>query len=169
MFKIFVGNLGQQASEDDVRMLFERHAVINDIAMPTDEKGKLRGFAIVMIKDPQQGRMALLSARGSRLNGRMLIINQARKKGKMPPKRGSRRASFRSRSSGMYGVRQSAGGGFGGGRPGGDRPGGGPGPGGSGPGPSGPGQFGGGDRDRGRGGFGHGGGSREDRPPRPRH
>jgi RNA recognition motif-containing protein len=115
MFKIFVGNLGQEASVDDVRAIFERHATIDDIALPADEKGKLRGFAIVMIKDPQQGRLALMAARGSRLRGRMLIINQARKKGKAPPKRGSRRASFRARSSGMYGVKPGGGGGQGGG------------------------------------------------------
>jgi RNA recognition motif-containing protein len=155
MFKIFVGNLGPQATEDDVRALFERHALINDIALPTDEKGKLRGFAIVMIKDPQQGRMALLSARGSRLNGRMLIINQARKKGKTPQKRGSRRASFRSRSSGMYGVRQGGPGGFGGGGRGGPfSPGGGRG---NGPSPGGQG---------GRSSFGPGP-QRPDRPDRP--
>lgn len=105
MFKIFVGNLGPEVVVDDVRALFERHATIEDIALPQDEKGKLRGFAIVMIKDPQQGRLALMAARGSRLQGRMLIINQARKKGKAPPKRGSRRASFRARASGMYGVK----------------------------------------------------------------
>jgi RNA recognition motif-containing protein len=107
MFKIFVGNLGQDVAVDDVRQIFERHATIEDIALPADENGKVRGFAIVMIKDPQQGRLALMAARGARLRGRMLIINQARKKGKAPPKRGSRRASFRGRSSGMYGVRSS--------------------------------------------------------------
>jgi RNA recognition motif-containing protein len=166
MFKIFVGNLGQQATEDDVRALFERHALINDIAIPQDEKGKLRGFAIVMIKDPQQGRLALMAARGSRLHGRMLIINQARKKGAAPPKRGSRRSSFRTRASGMYGVRQGPGAGGGGGF--GSRP---PREGGGERGPgvdrdrSGP-SFGGGGSDRGDRGFGPR--SDRDRPPRPR-
>lgn len=186
MFKIFVGNLGQEVAVDDVRALFERHATIEDIALPVGENGKLRGFAIVMIKDPQQGRLALMAARGARLHGKMLIINQARKKGKAPPKRGSRRASFRARATGMYGVKPS--GGFGGG--GGDR-----GPGASGGGmrsggPGGssapregerPGGFGGGagggyrERRDDRGGFGGGGGGRSGyggggggRPPRDR-
>ena len=114
MFKIFVGNLAQGVTDEDVRHLFERHAQIDDIALPVDEKGRLRGFAIVMIKDPQQGRLALMAARGSRLQGRMLIINQARKKGKAPPKRGSRRASFRARGSGSFGGGRP---GEGGGRP----------------------------------------------------
>ena len=142
MFKIFVGNLGPDVAVDDIRALFERHATIDDIALPQDEKGKLRGFAIVMIKDPQQGRLALMAARGSRLHGKMLIINQARKKGKAPPKRGSRRASFRARATGMYGVKPG-GGGFGGGGGGGPRS--------AGPGP------GYGQRDRGEGGGGGGG------------
>jgi len=125
MFKIFVGNLGPDVAVDDIRALFERHATIEDIALPQDEKGKVRGFAIVMIKDPQQGRLALMAARGSRLHGKMLIINQARKKGKAPPKRGSRRASFRARATGMYGVKPGGGGfGGGGGSGGGPRPGG---------------------------------------------
>jgi RNA recognition motif-containing protein len=167
MFKIFVGNLGHDVVVDDVRALFERHATIEDIALPVGENGKLRGFAIVMIKDPQQGRLALMAARGSRLGGRMLIINQARKKGKAPPKRSSRRASFRARATGMYGVKPSG-------------PGGGPSRGPGGPGPVGPGS-GRGDRAEGggyrpdRGGYGGGGGrsprdrdSRDrDRGPRP--
>ena len=117
MFKIFVGNLAQGVTDEDVRHLFERHAQIDDIALPVDEKGRLRGFAIVMIKDPQQGRLALMAARGSRLQGRMLIINQARKKGKAPPKRGSRRASFRARGSGSFGGGGGRPGEGGGGRP----------------------------------------------------
>lgn len=152
MFKIFVGNLGQEASVDDVRALFERHATIDDIAMPADDKGKLRGFAIVMIKDPQQGRLALMAARGSRLKGRMLIINQARKKGKAPPKRSSRRASFRARASGMYGVKPGGAGGGGGSMRSGGSFGAGGGGGGGGPGAGGPGR----DPDR---------GERSDRPP----
>lgn len=159
MFKIFVGNLGPDVAIDDIRALFERHATIDDIALPQDEKGKLRGFAIVMIKDPQQGRLALMAARGSRLHGKMLIINQARKKGKAPPKRGSRRASFRARATGMYGVKPG-GGGFGGASGGGGGPARSSGPGGP--------------REGGGGGYGHrersegggGGGYRERRDDR---
>lgn len=114
MFKIFVGNLSSITTADDVRSLFDRHAPVDDVALPLDaETGKPRGFAIVMIKDEQKARAALAALRGARLNGRTLVINQARKKGDPPPPR-----------------RQFRGKGPGGGRPGGGR--GGPRPGGGG-------------------------------------
>lgn len=111
MFKIFVGNLGPTVTADALKMLFSRYVDVDDVALPTDEKtGKLRGFAIVMIKDEQKAKAAMAAVRGARLGGRPLIINQARKKGKAPPKREFRRG-FRTRtgSSGGGGGGSSSG------------------------------------------------------------
>ena len=82
MYKIFVGNLSINTNAEAIHRLFSRHALVDDVALPIDEQsGKPRGFAIVMIKDERQGRQAMLALRGTRLEGRTLIINEARKKG----------------------------------------------------------------------------------------
>jgi len=86
MFKIFVGNLNLITTGESIRKLFTRHADVSDIALPLNpETGKSRGFAIVMIKDEQQARTAMAALRGARLDGRALVINEARKKGEAPP------------------------------------------------------------------------------------
>jgi RNA recognition motif-containing protein len=137
MFKIYVGNLSFQTTGDDLRLLFGKHAQIEDVAVPNDaETGKPKGFAIVMIRDQMQGRRAIAALRSTMLDGRRLVINEIRPKGKKAPRPSSR--PFRSR------FRSGAGGGFGGprghgGEGGGRGEGGGPGGGGSrGPRPGGP-------------------------------
>ncbi len=122
MFKIFVGNLNFTTTEDAVRLLFARHAEVNDVAMPVDpETGKHRGFAIIMIKDEIRAKGAMIALRGSRLDGRALVINAARKKGDpVPPKRERSSSRVRARG-GSRPSRGSYGGGGGGGGYGGSR------------------------------------------------
>ncbi len=119
MFKIFVGNLNLITTGESIRKLFTRHADVSDIALPLNpETGKSRGFAIVMIKDEQQARTAMAALRGARLDGRALVINEARKKGEAPPpKREGRRGGgggggYRGRG-GQGGGGGGSGGGFG--------------------------------------------------------
>lgn len=110
MFKIFVGNLSPRTTAEELHRLFIRHAVISDIAVPVDEAtGKPRGFAIVMIKDEAQALAAIDALRGSRLDGRSLVINRARKKGEAPPPKPERRRG------GGVNIRRGGGGGGGGG------------------------------------------------------
>ena len=89
MFKIFVGNLDYKVRPEQVRELFALYAPIEDLVLPTDPKtNKLRGFAIVMIRDPELGAAAIRGVQGKRLMGRELVVNEAmKKKGKsaLPP------------------------------------------------------------------------------------
>lgn len=119
MFKIYVGNLSATATPERVSALFSRYAIVDDVAMPIDpETNKPRGFAIVMIKSAPQGRAAMAAARGSRLDGKRLVINEHRKKSRL----GARGARPGSRSR-RWAIR--------GGRPPSSGPGGGPGSGGA--------------------------------------
>jgi RNA recognition motif-containing protein len=86
MFKIFVGNLDYKVRTEQVRELFALYAPIEDLVIPTDPKtNKPRGFAIVMIRDPELGAAAIRGVQGKRLMGRELVVNEAHKKGKAPP------------------------------------------------------------------------------------
>jgi RNA recognition motif-containing protein len=83
MFKIFVGNLSFTTTDQAVRDLFSRYFTVEDCVMAIDPKtNKPRGFAIVMTRDDVKARAALESMRGVRLDGRLLIVNEARGKGK---------------------------------------------------------------------------------------
>jgi RNA recognition motif-containing protein len=110
MFKIFVGNLTPNTTADAIRILFSRHADVEDVALAVNpETSKPRGFAIVMIRDEQQGRTAIQLLRGARLNGRALIINPARKKKKGKEESDEGQGAMRSRSSrGSSGRRGSS-------------------------------------------------------------
>ena len=86
MFKIFVGNLDYKVRLEQVRELFALYAPIEDLVIPVDPKTKKpRGFAIVMIRDPELGAAAVQGVQGKRLMGRELVVNEAVKKGKSPP------------------------------------------------------------------------------------
>lgn len=81
MFKIFVGNLDYKVRPEQVRELFAIYAPIEDLVLPTDPKtNKPRGFAIVMIRDPELGAAAIRAVQGKRLMGRELVVNEAMKK-----------------------------------------------------------------------------------------
>ena len=82
MFKIYVGNLDQRVTVEQVRELFAPFAVIEDAVLATDAKtGKAKGFAIVMVRDPEVGRAAVKATQGKRLLGKTLTINEVMKKG----------------------------------------------------------------------------------------
>lgn len=87
MFKIYVGNLDARVKIEHVRELFAPFATIEDAVLAVDaETSKPKGFAIVMIRDPEIGRAAVKATQGKRLMGKTLTINEVMKKGKAAAK-----------------------------------------------------------------------------------
>lgn len=83
MFKIFVGNLDTRVTIEQVRELLSPFVTIEDAVLVTDPTtGKPKGFAIVMVRDPELGRTAVKATQGKRLLGKTLVINEVMKKGK---------------------------------------------------------------------------------------
>ena len=108
MKNIFVGNLNYNATEDDVRSLFERYGAVNSARIMTDrDTGRSRGFAFVEMENETEADQAITALNGYQMDGRALNVNEARPK----PERGFGGAPGGAR-------RQGAGGG---GRPGGGR------------------------------------------------
>ncbi len=88
MFKIYVGNLDYKVKVEQLRELFSVFAPIEDLVIPTDPAtGKAKGFAIVMIRDPELGQAAVKAMQSKRLMGRALVVNEAvkKKKGAVTP------------------------------------------------------------------------------------
>jgi len=121
--KIYVGNLPWRATDAQLSELFGAHGEVTDARIVTDrETGRSRGFGFVTMASAEAAQAAIRALNGYSLEGRSLVVNEAREQG--------------------------GGGGFGGGGGGGRRPGGG----GGGYGGGGGGGYGGGDREGGRGG-----------------
>ncbi len=79
MFNIYVGNLSFDASESDVRALFEAHGTVDKVNLVTDrETGRPRGFGFVEMASDDEGRAAINALDGQDSQGRNLKVNEAK-------------------------------------------------------------------------------------------
>ncbi len=105
MKNIYVGNLSFDATEDQVRSLFEAYGAVDKVNIITDrDTGQPRGFAFVEMLDDDAAGKAIEAVNGTTLGGRNLNVNEARPKTDRP------------RGGGGGGGRGGFGGGGGGGR-----------------------------------------------------
>ncbi len=84
MTTIYVGNLPFNATEADLRVLFESHGTVESVKLINDrETGKPRGFGFVdMAQADAQAAIAALN--GQQLGGRPLRINEAQERPQRP-------------------------------------------------------------------------------------
>ncbi len=84
MTTIYVGNLPFNATEQDVRSLFERHGKVDSVKLINDrETGKPRGFGFVDM--PQnEAQSAIQALNGHQMNGRPLRVNEAQERPQRP-------------------------------------------------------------------------------------
>ena len=81
MKNLFVGNLPQSATEDELRTLFAAHGNGEKVSLVTDrDTGRSRGFAFVEMSDAGEAAKAIAALDGSQLGGRALKVNEARPK-----------------------------------------------------------------------------------------
>jgi RNA recognition motif-containing protein len=107
--KIYVGNLPFRTTEDELRQLFEQHGAVASAAIVLDrETGRPRGFGFVEMNDDAQAKAAIEKLNGFSLDGRALVVNEAR------PKEGGGGGGGRG-GWGGGGGRGGGGGGWGGG------------------------------------------------------
>ncbi len=92
--KIYVGNLGFNATEEQIRKLFAQHGQVQD-AYIVKERGteKPRGFAFVMMPDGLQAKAAIAALKGYELDGRSLAVSEAKSKAAESAPRPGRRGS----------------------------------------------------------------------------
>ena len=88
---IYVSNLAYNATDDDLRQLFESYGAVDTIRIITDrDTGQSRGFGFVEMPDSAAAKAAIQGLQGKELEGRTLTVNEARP-------REPRRESSRSR------------------------------------------------------------------------
>ena len=84
MTTIYVGNLPFNATEPDLRALFERHGTVESVKLINDrETGKPRGFGFVEMATAE-AQAAIQALNGQQLGGRPLRINEAQERPQRP-------------------------------------------------------------------------------------
>jgi RNA recognition motif-containing protein len=155
--KLYVGNLSYNVRDDDLQQTFAQFGTVSSAKVMMDrETGRSKGFGFVEMGSDAEAQSAINGMNGQQMDGRALVVNEARPREERPGGFGGGRSG----GGGGYGGGGGGGGGYGGG--GGGRSGGGGGYGGGGGGRSGGGGYGGGGggRSGGGGGYGGGGGNR---------
>jgi RNA recognition motif-containing protein len=83
--KMYVGNLSYDATDGDLRELFEAHGTVTDVFIVKDrESGRPRGFAFVSMETPEEMTAAIEALNGEEFLGRALTINEARPREERP-------------------------------------------------------------------------------------
>jgi len=78
---IYVGNIPKNATEDSVRQLFETYGQVSSVKLVEDRyTGELRGFGFVEMPSKEEGQAAIEGVNGTELEGKSLIVNEARPK-----------------------------------------------------------------------------------------
>jgi RNA recognition motif-containing protein len=147
--KLYVGNLSYNVRDDDLQQAFAQYGTVSSAKVMMDrDTGRSKGFGFVEMGSDPEAQAAINGMNGQALDGRAIVVNEARPREERPGGFGGGGGS-----RGGFGGGGGSGG-FGGG--GGGRSGGGGGCGGGGGGYGG----GGGGRSGGGGGYGGGGGGR---------
>lgn len=107
--KIYVGNLPWRATDAQLSQLFGAHGDVTEAKIVTDrETGRSRGFGFVTMTDDGAAQTAIRAMNGYSLEGRNLVVNEARDQG------GGGGGGFRRGGGGGGGGRGGYGGGGGG-------------------------------------------------------
>jgi RNA recognition motif-containing protein len=101
--KLYVGNMSYSTTEDGLRETFAAAGTVESVQLITDRmSGRSKGFGFVEMATDEEAQAAIAMFNEKEVDGRKLVVNEARPMGDRPPRR----------EGGFGGGR----GGFGGGR-----------------------------------------------------
>ena len=76
---IYVGNLADDLTEDELRQSFEAHGQVTSARIIKDKfSGRSRGFGFVEMPDNKEAEAAIGALNDSELKGQKLRVNEAR-------------------------------------------------------------------------------------------
>ena len=110
--KLFVGNLSFQATEEDLRELFQQAGNVETVRIITDQfTGRPRGFGFVEMATKEEATKAVEMLNGRLFRDRNLVVDEARPQ---PQRSGGGGGGDRGGGGGSRGPRPGGGGGGGG-------------------------------------------------------
>ena len=81
--KLYVGNLPYAATEDDLKNHFSKAGNVTSVALIIDRAtGRAKGFGFVEMENDSEAKAAIEALNGSELNGRNIVVNEAKPKEK---------------------------------------------------------------------------------------
>ncbi len=88
---LYVGNLAQEVTEDDLRKAFEGFGSVESVRVIKDKLNNLpKGFAFVQMDANAEAQAAIEALDGSELKGKSIVVNEARPRSNKGPRgRGS--------------------------------------------------------------------------------
>jgi cold-inducible RNA-binding protein len=94
--KLFVGNLSYQATEEDLRELFQQAGAVQSVRIITDQfTGRPRGFGFVEMSTKEEAERAIEQLNGRLFRDRNLVVNEARPQPSRPQGGGGLRGGGR--------------------------------------------------------------------------
>jgi cold-inducible RNA-binding protein len=79
--KLFVGSLPWAVNDDVLKSVFEPHGQVVSAKVITDRQtGKSRGFGFVEMENETEANNAIQALNGFELNGRNIIVSEAKPK-----------------------------------------------------------------------------------------
>jgi len=77
--KLFVGSLPWSVNDEELKETFEKHGAVVSAKVITDrETRRSRGFGFVEMESSSDAENAMKALNDSELNGRNIIVNEAR-------------------------------------------------------------------------------------------
>lgn len=87
--KLYVGNLGIDATGSDLEKLFAPHGTVRSAQVEADENsGRGKGFGFVEMASEQEARAAIDALHGKEYDGRVITVNEAGDRESPGPRRG---------------------------------------------------------------------------------
>ena len=104
--KLYVGSLAYSVTDDALRALFaEQGEVVSAVVIKDRDSGQPKGFGFVEMADVMEGQNAIAALNGKELEGRTILVNQARPQENRSSFGGGNRGGY-GRSGGGYGGRR---------------------------------------------------------------
>jgi RNA recognition motif-containing protein len=77
--KLYVGNLAQEMTEEQLNTMFSEAGAVSSAKIITDRRtGQPRGFAFVEMETKLEGQQAISMLNGRSVDGRALAVNEAK-------------------------------------------------------------------------------------------
>ena len=83
--KLYVGNLAFQTTSQELQEMFAQAGTVDSASVVEDrDTGRSRGFGFVEMSTKEEGAAAIAQFNGKEVNGRKIIVNEARPKTDKP-------------------------------------------------------------------------------------
>ena len=83
--KLYVGSLSYDTSEDTLKDLFSKAGTVNTVSIITDNiSGRSKGFGFVEMSSEEEAKKAIDMFNGQELDGRTIVVDEARPMKKKP-------------------------------------------------------------------------------------